>query len=82
ITEFAGRARGRLSIVGIGPGQHSWRTPEASQLIADAEELVGYGLYIDLLGPLAYGKTRSDFPLGGEEDRCRYALEQAAKGKN
>ncbi|MDE0590790.1 precorrin-3B C(17)-methyltransferase [Halocynthiibacter sp. C4] len=82
ITEHKGRSRGRLSIVGIGPGQHSWRTPEASQLIAEAEELVGYGLYIDLLGPLAHGKTRSDFPLGGEEDRCRYALEQAAKGKN
>lgn len=82
IVEHAGRARGRLSIIGIGPGQHSWRTPEASSLVAEAEELVGYGLYIDLLGPLAYGKTRSDFPLGGEEDRCRYALEQAAEGKN
>ena len=82
ITELAGRPRGKLSIVGIGPGQHSWRTPEASQLIAQAEELVGYGLYIDILGPLAAGKTRSDFPLGGEEDRCRYALEQAGQGKN
>ncbi|MGH1369661.1 MAG: precorrin-3B C(17)-methyltransferase [Maritimibacter sp.] len=82
ITAPQGRARGRLSIVGIGPGQSTWRTPEASRLIQDAEELVGYGLYIDLLGPLAHGKTRSDFPLGGEEDRCRYALEQAAKGKN
>ncbi len=82
ITEFAGRSRGKLSIIGIGPGQHSWRTPEASALVAEAEELVGYGLYIDLLGGLAYGKERSDFPLGGEEDRCRYALEQAAKGKN
>lgn len=82
ITEMAGRSRGKLSIVGIGPGQHTWRTPEASQLIAQAEELVGYGLYIDILGPLAVGKTRSDFPLGGEEDRCRYALEQAGKGKN
>lgn len=82
ITDPAGRARGRLSIVGIGPGQSSWRTPEASRLIQEAEELVGYGLYIDLLGPLAAGKTRSDFPLGGEEDRCRYALEQAAQGKN
>jgi cobalt-precorrin 5A hydrolase/precorrin-3B C17-methyltransferase len=82
ITQMAGRSRGKLSIVGIGPGQHSWRTPEASQLIAQAEELVGYGLYIDILGPLAAGKTRSDFPLGGEEDRCRYALEQAGKGKN
>jgi cobalt-precorrin 5A hydrolase/precorrin-3B C17-methyltransferase len=82
ITEMQGRARGKLSIIGIGPGQHSWRTPEASQLIAQAEELVGYGLYIDLLGPLAAGKIRSDFPLGGEEDRCRFALEQAGKGKN
>jgi len=82
ITELRGRSRGRLSIVGIGPGQASWRTPEVSRLVADAEELVGYGLYIDLLGPLAAGKTRSDFPLGGEEARCRYALEQAAQGKN
>ncbi len=82
ITEFKGRFRGKLSIIGIGPGQASWRTPEASQLVAEAEELVGYGLYIDLLGPLAYGKTRSDFHLGAEEDRCRFALEQAAKGKN
>lgn len=82
VTEFQGRSRGKLSIVGIGPGQASWRTPEASTLVAEAEELVGYGLYIDLLGPLAYGKTRSDFHLGAEEDRCRFALEQAAKGKN
>ncbi|MEL7211532.1 MAG: precorrin-3B C(17)-methyltransferase [Pseudomonadota bacterium] len=82
ITEIKGRARGRLSIIGIGPGQHSWRTPEASQLVAEADELVGYGLYIDLLGLLAHGKTRSDFPLGGEEDRCRFALEQAGQGKN
>ncbi|MBL4750940.1 MAG: precorrin-3B C(17)-methyltransferase [Amylibacter sp.] len=82
ITEFKGSSRGKLSIIGIGPGQASWRTPEASQLVAEAEVLVGYGLYIDLLGPLAYGKERSDFHLGAEEDRCRYALEQAAKGKN
>lgn len=82
LTQLLGRARGRLSVVGIGPGQAAWRTPEVSHLVAQAEELVGYGLYIDLLGPLAIGKERSDFPLGGEEDRCRYALEQAGKGKN
>ncbi len=82
LTALRGRARGRLSVVGIGPGQAAWRTPEVSRLVTEAEELVGYGLYIDLLGPLAVGKDRSDFPLGGEEDRCRYALEQAGKGKN
>ncbi len=82
LTDLRGRAIGRLSIVGIGPGQAAWRTPEVSKLVAESEELVGYGLYIDLLGPLAVGKMRSDFPLGGEEDRCRYALEQAGQGKN
>ena len=82
LLNYQGTPRGRLSVVGIGPGQAAWRTPEVSRLVADAEELVGYGLYIDLLGPLAAGKSRSDFPLGGEEARCRYALEQAGKGKN
>lgn len=82
ITELMGRARGRLTVLGIGPGQAAWRTPEVSQFVAQADELVGYGLYIDLLGPLAHGKTRSDFPLGGEEDRCRYALERAGEGHN
>lgn len=82
ITELRGRRRGRLSLVGIGPGQAGWRTPEASRLIAEADELVGYGLYIDLLGPLAAGKPRHDFPLGGEEARCRFALERAGEGRD
>jgi len=82
LTALHGRPRGRLSVVGIGPGQSAWRTPEVSRLIAEAEELVGYGLYIDLLGPLAAGKPRADFPLGGEEDRCRHALERAGEGRN
>ncbi|MBI1418670.1 MAG: precorrin-3B C(17)-methyltransferase [Limimaricola sp.] len=82
ITALRGRARGRLSVVGIGPGHAAWRTPEVSRLVTEAEELVGYGLYLDLLGPLAAGKPRADFPLGGEEDRCRYALERAGEGRN
>lgn len=81
ITTPGGRPRGHLAIVGIGPGQSAWRTPEASRLVAEADELVGYGLYIDLLGPLAAGKTRTDFPLGAEEARCRHALEEAGKGR-
>jgi len=82
ITVLNGRPRGRVSLVGIGPGQAEWRTPEASRLIAKADELVGYGLYIDLLGSLAHGKPRRDFQLGGEEDRCRYALERAGEGQD
>ncbi|MEO8531557.1 MAG: precorrin-3B C(17)-methyltransferase [Deltaproteobacteria bacterium] len=82
ITILNGQPRGHLSIVGIGPGQAAWRTPEVSRMVAEASDLVGYGLYIDLLGPLAAGKPRHDFPLGGEEARCRHALALAAEGKN
>ncbi len=82
ITELKGRKRGRVSLIGIGPGKAEWRTPQASRLVAEAEELIGYGLYIDLLGPLAHGKPRHDFPLGGEEARCRFALERAGEGRD
>src|SRR5690606_14716096 len=65
----------------IGPGQADWRTPEVSKLIAGADELVGYSLYLDLLGGLAAGKPRREFPLGAEAERCRYALEAAGEGR-
>ncbi len=81
IGVFRGRPRGRLAVVGIGPGAAAWRTPEASRLVAEADELVGYGLYLDLLGPLARGRKRVEFPLGDEEARCRHALEAAGAGR-
>jgi len=77
----AGRARGSLCVIGIGPGQAQWRTPEASRLIAEADELVGYGLYLDLLGPAGALKQQKEFALGEEEARCRYALERAGQGR-
>jgi len=77
-----GRARGHLSLVGIGPGRPDWRTPEATRLIATADEIVGYSFYNDLLGPLAPPARRVDFPIGAEEDRVRHALEAAGTGKS
>ena len=79
---LAGRKPGRVMLIGIGPGQAEWRTPEASQMILGADELVGYDLYIDLLGAVAAHIPRRDFKLGEEEARCRYALEAAAAGKD
>ncbi|MEH6546829.1 MAG: precorrin-3B C(17)-methyltransferase, partial [Sneathiella sp.] len=77
-----GNAQGKLSVIGIGPGQDLWRTPEASHLIAEATDLVAYSLYLDLLGPSIAGKTRHDYGLGEEETRVRAALDLAAEGKN
>ena len=76
----AGRPRGRLWVVGIGPGESAWRTPEADLAVGDAEHLVGYRLYLDLLGPLARGKQRHDYDLGEETARVRQALDLAAAG--
>ncbi len=75
-----GRARGSLSIVGIGPGRADWRTPAATLAIAEAEHVVGYGPYLDLLGGLIAGKQRHQSQLGEEHDRVRKALELAASG--
>jgi len=47
-----GRARGRLSIVGIGPGAASWLSPEAEHLLRAADDWVGYGAYLDLAAGL------------------------------
>jgi len=81
-ADSVGVIQGKLSVIGIGPGQDAWRTPEASKLVAEATDLVAYGLYIDLLGAAAQGKNRHDFGLGEEEKRVRFALDLAAKGKN
>jgi cobalt-precorrin 5A hydrolase / precorrin-3B C17-methyltransferase len=76
-----GRARGRLFVVGIGPGAESWRTPESSAAIAASTDLVGYGMYLDLLGTAAAGKSRHESGLGAEADRARMALDLAAEGR-
>ena len=77
-----GRARGRLAVVGIGPGAEAWRTPEATNALARADEVVGYGLYLDLVGGLIAGKKRHGPGLGEEEERVRTALELAAHGRS
>lgn len=76
-----GRERGSLAIVGTGPGTPLWRTPEVEAAVARATDLVGYDLYLDLLGTAAEGKRRHALPLGAEEDRARLALDLAVEGR-
>ncbi|HYB10704.1 MAG TPA: precorrin-3B C(17)-methyltransferase [Alphaproteobacteria bacterium] len=76
-----GRQRGRLLVVGIGPGGRQWMTPEAMSFIAAASDVVGYSLYLDLLGPLPRGTARHEFPLGQEVERVDSALDLAAEGR-
>jgi cobalt-precorrin 5A hydrolase/precorrin-3B C17-methyltransferase len=77
-----GRPRGRLAVIGIGPGDPAWRTPEASAMLAAAEDVVGYRLYLDLLSRAIAGKNRHDSAIGAEEERVRLALDLAAAGRS
>jgi cobalt-precorrin 5A hydrolase / cobalt-factor III methyltransferase / precorrin-3B C17-methyltransferase len=81
VTSLPGMARGTLFVVGIGPGDAHWRSPEATAMLEKASDLVGYTLYLDLIGGLADGRKRHDFGLGDEEERCRYACELAGSGR-
>src|SRR5205085_5061553 len=76
-----GRPRGRLAIIGIGPGDPGWRTPEASALLAASDDVVGYRLYLDLLGRAVTGKSRHDSEIGADQNRVRLALDLAAEGR-
>lgn len=76
-----GRAQGSLAVVGIGPGQPEWRSPEVRAALCETTDWVGYGLYLDLVDDLKTDQLEHRFDLGKEEDRVRHALELAGQGK-
>ena len=81
-ADALGRPRGTLAVIGIGPGDAAWRTPEASAALAHATDIVGYGLYLDLLGRAIAGKNLHPSAIGEEEARARQALDLAAEGRS
>ncbi|MEQ1524050.1 MAG: cobalamin biosynthesis protein, partial [Aestuariivirga sp.] len=81
LLELRGKARGVLSVVGIGPGSGHTRSPAATQALQNTTDWVGYGLYLDLVANLKRDQTEHRFPLGGEEDRVRHAIELAKQGR-
>jgi cobalt-precorrin 5A hydrolase / precorrin-3B C17-methyltransferase len=77
-----GRARGRLAIVGTGPGSPAWMSPEAKDLLESATDWVGYSTYLDLVEPLRRQQQRHDSDNRVELDRARLALDLAAEGRS
>jgi len=71
----------RLYIVGTGPGAAEHLSPAARVALESCTDLVGYGLYTDLLGDISTGKNLHTSPLGQETERARLALELAASGR-
>ncbi len=69
-----------LKIVGTGPGNADEMTARARRTIEDADIIVGYTLYNELLQKEFPDKEYYATPMRHETERCRYALEKAAQG--
>ncbi len=67
--------------VGIGPGDPEYMTPQAKQVIADCEVVVGYTMYLNLIPELLYGKKVVSTGMKSELSRCETALAEARNGK-
>ncbi|MEG5061023.1 precorrin-3B C(17)-methyltransferase [Microcoleus sp. A2-C5] len=77
-----GISRGKLAIVGTGPGGAPWMSPEVKQILREATDWVGYKFYLDLAGTRREGQNRHDSDNREEIDRARFALDLAASGKS
>ncbi|WMD07923.1 precorrin-3B C(17)-methyltransferase [Streptomyces sp. FXY-T5] len=74
--------RGRLAVVGLGPGARDLLAPRAKAELRRASVLVGLDQYVDQIRDLLRPGTRIlESGLGAEEERARTAVEEARKGQ-
>lgn len=72
---------GKLYVIGIGPGGLEHMTLKAKETILNADIVVGYTKYIDMVSELVDGKEVFKTGMRGEVERCKKALE-LSKDKN
>ncbi|MEU5881319.1 precorrin-3B C(17)-methyltransferase [Spirillospora sp. NPDC047279] len=73
--------KGRLSIVGLGPGARDLVTPRAIEALRRSSVVVGLDQYVDQVRDLLRPGTRVlESGLGQEEERARTAVEEARAG--
>lgn len=70
---------GTVHVVGLGPGPDKWLSPEASEVLARVQHVIGYAPYVARV-PQRPGLTRHATGNTVEVDRGRHALDLALKG--
>lgn len=76
-----GRARGRLTVLGLGPGNAAWLTPAARTALSDATDILGYTTYVNMAGPFRTDQRVHGTDNREEMQRARHAFELAAEGR-
>jgi cobalt-precorrin 5A hydrolase/precorrin-3B C17-methyltransferase len=77
-----GKARGKLAIVGTGPGGEDWMSKEVKQVLQTSTDWVGYKTYLDLVEPLRTNQQRHESDNRVEIERAKTALELATTGRS
>ena len=70
-----------IKVVGMGPGEQEMMTEQALAALDAADVIIGYTVYLELLGERFAGKELLSTPMKQEVERCRMCLEKARSGR-
>lgn len=77
-----GRRRGRLAVIGLGPGAAELMVPAVRAELARAEDVLGYETYVRMAGPFRDDQVLHCTDNREEMQRARHAFELAAQGRS
>lgn len=77
-----GRPRGRLAVIGLGPGAADLMVPAVKAELARANDVLGYETYVRMAGPFRPDQVLHCTDNREEMQRARHAFELAAQGRS
>lgn len=77
-----GFARGRLAVIGLGPGATDFMIPAVKAELARANDVLGYETYVRMAGPFRADQVLHCTDNREEMLRARHAFELAAEGRS
>ena len=80
--QLIGRPRGRLAVIGLGPGAAELMVPAVKAELARANDVLGYETYVRMAGPFRDDQVLHCTDNREEMQRARHAFELAAQGRS
>lgn len=80
--EQIGRPRGRLAVIGLGPGAAELMVPAVKAELARANDILGYETYVRMAGPFRADQVMHCTDNREEMQRARHAFELATQGRS
>jgi cobalt-precorrin 5A hydrolase/precorrin-3B C17-methyltransferase len=81
-VDTLGQRRGRLAVIGLGPGAAELMVPAVKAELACANDILGYETYVRMAGQLRPDQVLHCTDNREEMQRARHAFELAASGRS